>query len=360
MPIAENGIFAKNPVQHTAVDRRPWYATDLSCWNDAIAQIPGDRDLVIDGKAYRRLTPDYYAWLRSRMSHAQQKHRRGLLPEAVYAQLRDRFNAMQDEAIRLFSETTLLAAVESLDLQGYEPPSLQAASRILPLLQAAQAQATGMAPLADALGSGTTRALWPDPDTPPALAVGVPVRLLGGREGVVTAIYPAAEELPAGWVAVLMTDGQCAQADTRYLTDLYDRRFVPMTYTPYEERARALAAQERPEDFDDILPDLNYPVDGHWRFTEPVDLLDFFKVEEIKETAMGLGWSYADLFQNRGRFAMPYGQDYGLICFVHGRVVGAVTADAIELFPEKGNRDQCTRFARPRRQEVTHVSATAT
>jgi len=344
--------------QNTAPGSALWYATDLSRWEDVTAQIVSEQDLLMHGKAYRRLTPEYYGWLRSRMTHAQEKHRRGLLPAAVYNQLRERFNAMQDDAIRLYGEATLLDVLASLDIQGYEPPSAQTASRLMSLLQ--EAQSAGFTPQADSLSSETTRALWPDPTRPPELAVGVPVRLREGCEGIVTAIYPAEEELPAGWVAMRMTDGQCGQADTRYLTDIYDRRFVPMTHTPYEKQAVALAANERPEDFENILPDLNYPADGKWRFTANIDLLDFFKVEEIKDTAMGLGWSYADLFQNRGRFVMPCGQDYGLICFVHGHVIGAVTSEAIELFPDKGNRDQCTRFQRPKRQEVSHGSTQAT
>jgi len=347
MPDATPSLFPLDQARNTQPNTSLWYATDLSRWEDATAQITTDQDMVLHGKAYRRLTPEYYAWLRSRMTHAQEKHRRGLLPAAVYDQLRARFNVMQDDAIQRYGEATLLAVLESLDMQGYEPPSAQATSRLLALLQ-------------DAQFVETTSSALPDPTEPPNLAVGVPVRMLGGSEGVVTMIHAAEAELPGGWVEFTTTDGQRGQADTRYLTDLYGRRFVPMTYTPYEQRAMQLAADERPEDFDDILPDLNYPPTGTWRFTEKVDLLDYFKVEEIKETAMALGWSHADLFQNRGRFAMPCGQDYGLICFVHGRALGAVTAEAIEVFPEKGNRDHCTRFHRPRRQEVTHVSATAT
>jgi len=358
MSDATPSLFAQDQARNTQPSTSLWYATDLSRWEDATEQITGEQDLVLQGKAYRRLTPEYYAWLRSRMTHAQEKHRRGLLPEAVYDQLRERFNVMQDDAIRLYGEATLLAMLESLDIQGYEPPSAQSASRLLALLQ--DAQSAGTTPQQSVSGSGLARAMLPDPSAPPVLVVGVPVRILGGGDGVVTVIHVAEAELPGGWVEINTTDGQRAQADTRYITDIYGRRFVPMTYTPYEQRAIALAAEERPEDFDDLLPDLNYPATGTWRFTEKVDLLDYFKVEEIKDTAMGLGWSHADLFQNRGQFAMPCGQDYGLICFVHGRALGAVTAEAIELFAEKGNREQCTRFHRPRRQGVTHGSAQAT
>ena len=335
-----------------------WYATDLSRWEDSTAQISTEEDLLLEGKAYRRLTPDYYAWLRSRMQHAQHKHKQGLLPATVYDKLRERFNIMQDDAITHYGEASLLEMLETLDIQQYAPPSAQNASRLLALLQ--ETQSAGRASLTLNSGIGVKRATLPDPNAPPELAVGVPVKLLGGIEGVVMVIHPTIAELPGGWVEVQTTDGKHAQADARYITDVYGRRFVPMSYTPFEQRAIALAAEERAEDFVNILSDLNYPSNGTWRFSAKVDLLDYFKVEEVREVAMGLGWSHADLFQNRGNLSMPCGQDYGLICFVHGRTIGAVTAEAIELYPEKSNRDKCTQFYRPQRQEEIYVTTAAT
>gem|GEM_PF-4842657 len=172
MATAEIGRLLKNPARNTAVSSGPWYATDLSRWDAASEQRPDDRDLVQDGKAYRRLSPEYSAWLCARMLHAQPQHQRGLLPNTASAQLRDRFNAMQDEAIDLFGEATLLAVNESLDLQGYEPPSLQAAIRSQSLLPAAQTQDTGVHPLAIWCVADTTRAGWHSPDRPSARAGG--------------------------------------------------------------------------------------------------------------------------------------------------------------------------------------------
>lgn len=335
-----------------------WYATDLSRWEDSTAQISTEEDLLLEGKAYRRLTPEYYAWLRSRMQHAQHKHQQGLLPATVYDKLRERFNLMQDEAITHYGEASLLEKLETLDIQRYTPPSAQSTSRLQALLQ--ETQSAGRADLMLDSGFGEARASLPDPNAPPELVVGVPVKLLGGGEGVVMVIHPTIAELPGGWVEVQTTDGKYAQADARYITDVYGRRLVPMSYTTFEQRAIALAVEERVEDFVNILPELNYPSTGTWRFRAKVELLDYIKVEKVEALAMELGWSYADLYQNRGQLAMPCGQDYGLICFVHGQSIGSVSAEAIELFPEKDNSDHCTHFHRPQRQEEIYVTTAET
>jgi len=56
------------------------------------------------------------------------------------------------------------------------------------------------------------------------------------------------------------------------------------------------------------------------------------KVDVICDEAMACGWSEARLYQNQRRFRFPYGQDYGLICFVdEGREIGGVTKQSIEI-----------------------------
>ena len=59
-----------------------------------------------------------------------------------------------------------------------------------------------------------------------------------------------------------------------------------------------------------------FPQTGDWRFTEPVKPESVRKVDAIREAAQAKGWSDERLYQNRGRFSFPLGQDYGLVCFV--------------------------------------------
>ncbi len=47
---------------------------------------------------------------------------------------------------------------------------------------------------------------------------------------------------------------------------------------------------------------------------------------------MAQGWREARLYQNRGRFRFPCGEDYGLVCFVDGDfALGEVTRQSIEI-----------------------------
>ena len=62
------------------------------------------------------------------------------------------------------------------------------------------------------------------------------------------------------------------------------------------------------------------------------------KVRAIENEALAAGWSHAELYQNRGRFAFPCGNDYGLACFVHpDQQLGKVTAKAIEVIQRAGH-----------------------
>ena len=59
-----------------------------------------------------------------------------------------------------------------------------------------------------------------------------------------------------------------------------------------------------------------YPRDGDWRFTQRVRTSAVPKVDAIRDQALSLGWREARLYQNRGRFRFPCGEDYGLVCFL--------------------------------------------
>lgn len=80
------------------------------------------RDVQINDTAYRRLDPDYYAWLRSKMTMARLASNAGRISREGYEDLRQGFNAMQEWAIRRYSESILLEAVRNLDTRTYQPP----------------------------------------------------------------------------------------------------------------------------------------------------------------------------------------------------------------------------------------------
>src|SRR5208283_1495458 len=77
------------------------------------------RDFQINDTVYRRLDPDYYAWLRARMVVAKKAAVTGHLDASAFEGLRARFNAIHAWAMDRFGETQLLAAVGSFRSSDY-------------------------------------------------------------------------------------------------------------------------------------------------------------------------------------------------------------------------------------------------
>lgn len=79
------------------------------------------RDVQIDDTAFRRLDPEYYAWLRSRMVLAKKTMAGGHLDAAAFEELRIRFNAIHQWAVEHFGED-LLREARTLRAGEYRPP----------------------------------------------------------------------------------------------------------------------------------------------------------------------------------------------------------------------------------------------
>src|ERR1039458_610031 len=170
------------------------------------------RDFQINDTCYRRLDPEYYAWLRSRMHMAKLSAAAGRLPQNSFEELRAKFNAIHDWATAQFGEDRLLDAINDLDARDYQPPVAEPWQPHRP---------------------------WPS--------------VSAGNDG--------------------------------------GRDFAHHV----SERAMAL-------------------------------------VHAIRDRALALGWTHEALYQSRGRLRFPFGQDYGLVCFigVEDRI-GNVAADAIQI-----------------------------
>src|SRR5512142_614122 len=72
------------------------------------------RDFQINDTMYRRLDPEFYAWLRSRMVIAKKAAAAGRIDVAAFEELRTRFNAVHEWAVGHFGEEGLLEAVRGL------------------------------------------------------------------------------------------------------------------------------------------------------------------------------------------------------------------------------------------------------
>jgi hypothetical protein len=121
-----NSVPAESPQVPTEINnlqtpRVFFVATDLSTWAPKCPERIA-RDCQIDDIVYRRLDPEYFAWLRARMFTVKRAADAGHVPPAAFDDLRARFNAAQTRAIELFGEAALVAAVGSFDPKSYRRP----------------------------------------------------------------------------------------------------------------------------------------------------------------------------------------------------------------------------------------------
>jgi len=84
----------------------------------------GNRDIEYEEKIYRRLDPEYFTWLRSRMVAAGNAHKAGKLSDNRWNILRERFNRIQKLAIQEFGEDDLQEAIRGMDLRTYQVPAI--------------------------------------------------------------------------------------------------------------------------------------------------------------------------------------------------------------------------------------------
>lgn len=96
-------------------------ATDLDHFETTEPQAYA-ADVTISGRAYRRLDPPYYAWLRRQMAAAKRALDAKRITAAAFDSVRALFNAIHAWAVRSFGEAALVAAAKATDAARYEPP----------------------------------------------------------------------------------------------------------------------------------------------------------------------------------------------------------------------------------------------
>lgn len=120
-------------------------ATTLESWQTDQPRVFA-RDVQINDTAYRRLDPEYYAWLRSKMNLAKLAANVGQLGQEEFNELRLKFNAVHEWAIEHVGEAALLDAVRNLDARDYTPPVPEPATprRVAPPPDAARPDAVAI------------------------------------------------------------------------------------------------------------------------------------------------------------------------------------------------------------------------
>lgn len=88
--------------------------------------------ISIEGRIFRKLSPDYFAWLRSKMISAQAAHKAGKLSDTAWDTLRERFNSLQEMSIEMFGKETLQKALRDFNPKSYLPPTPAKAEPVLP------------------------------------------------------------------------------------------------------------------------------------------------------------------------------------------------------------------------------------
>lgn len=128
-----------------------------------------EHDATINGRAYRQLTPTYFAWLRSKMLDARARYGRRQLPEARWNVLRERFNDLQDLAVSLYGEEALTATIDACTpewIAAYVPPTAQMERSGAVGAIAGQSSGTGkssvLPPTAESLYAKDIDAITPD------------------------------------------------------------------------------------------------------------------------------------------------------------------------------------------------------
>jgi len=97
-------------------------ATNLDSWE--ADDIRFGYEVMLD-VCYRQLDASYYAYLRHKMTQAKERHESGKMKPELFAELRTRFNAIHDWAVKHIGEKALLQTMQTTNVKSYIPPSEQ-------------------------------------------------------------------------------------------------------------------------------------------------------------------------------------------------------------------------------------------
>jgi hypothetical protein len=116
--------YAKSPGAAEAL----YVATDLSFWKtDSPSAF--SRDVQVNDTAYRRLDPEYFAWLRSRLALAKESASLGRIDPAGFEELRGRFTQIEAWALDHFGPQAVLSAIRGMEPRTYAPPRAESDNR---------------------------------------------------------------------------------------------------------------------------------------------------------------------------------------------------------------------------------------
>lgn len=124
-------------------------------------------------------------------------------------------------------------------------------------------------------------------------------------------------------------------------------QFNPRIYSapvlePEQDKKNILTSPEN------VKVDYLYPSEGEWTCSKKVSKTALKQVGAIKEKAIRLGWSENRLYQNRGRYRFPYGEDYGLVCYLgEEKQIGEIALQHIEIISNNQHGTSKLKFYNP-------------
>ena len=106
------------------IERMLFVSSSLDTWMPTRPEVFAS-DVQLDDTVYRRLDPEYYAWLRSRMLTAKRFALGGQLSSEAFDTLRNRFNQIHLWAMAHLDKASLSAAVRASDVSIYRAPAIE-------------------------------------------------------------------------------------------------------------------------------------------------------------------------------------------------------------------------------------------
>ncbi|MCL4553265.1 MAG: hypothetical protein M1305_06935 [Candidatus Marsarchaeota archaeon] len=312
--LEESGVITNHPSQPSL-----YVATNLDSWETDACLLD---DEIIDGINYRRLDAPYYAWLRNKMVGIRKAKEAGKFSAKLYEELRERFNIVHAWALTNIGEDILLDTVRTFDLTQYMPPASgthQTAVTVPQLSPEAQKLGGLLASQGYAI---LQTSIW---DEPIVIAKDETISLPAKHQRKVT--FTLSE------IKFMVRSTPDAVRQILEIKKIMGGRVVGLS--------------DDKEPISEPVPDTQGSLFGrstgnpHAVSPSPES---FARIDAIKEHALSLGWTESQLYQTESKFPFPYGDEYGLVCFLLGnRQTGEVTAQYIEILSPLGNR-AATRF----------------
>jgi len=101
--------------------RSIYVSTSLEIWEPRQSDLLA-RDVTLNGVCFRGLDPEYYAWLRHKLTLAEKTVEVGKIAYETFDTLVTRFNEIHMWAVDTFGREALASGMESVDHRKYVPP----------------------------------------------------------------------------------------------------------------------------------------------------------------------------------------------------------------------------------------------